>query len=78
VAEDIVKLLEEYRDVFLVKSPPDLPSRREEDDHVILTVPGVRLQARNPYRLMPEKREVLKIRLKELTEAGHIKLSSSS
>jgi hypothetical protein len=77
VVKDVVKLLEEYKDVFSIKSPPDLPSKRGEDDHVILTVLGVRLQARFPYRLTPEEREVLKTRLKELTETGHIRPSSS-
>jgi hypothetical protein len=44
---------------------------------VISTVSRVRPQARSLYRLIPEEREVLKIRLKELTETGHIRLSSS-
>jgi hypothetical protein len=61
VIEDVAKLLEEYKDVFLVKSPLDLPPRREEDDHAISMVPGVRLQVKNLYRLIPKEREVLKI-----------------
>jgi hypothetical protein len=77
VAKDVAKLLEEYKDVFSVKSPPDLPLKRGDDDHAIPTVSGVRLQARSSYRLTPEEREVLKTRLKELTEAGHIRPSSS-
>jgi hypothetical protein len=43
VAKDVVKLLEEYKDVFSVKSSLDLPSKRGDDDHTILTVPRVRL-----------------------------------
>jgi hypothetical protein len=78
VAEEVVELLEEYKDVFSVKSSPDLPPERSEDDHAILIVPGVRLQARSPYRLILEERKVLKIWLKELTEAGHIRSLSSS
>jgi hypothetical protein len=77
VVEDMAKLLEEYRDVFSVKSSPDLLSRRREDDHAISTVPRVRLQARNLYRLRLEERKVLKIRLKKLTEVRHIKSLSS-
>jgi hypothetical protein len=77
VAKDVVKLLKKYKDVFSVKSPPDLSLKRGDDDHAIPTVSGVRLQARSPYRLIPEEREVLKTRLKELTETGHIRPSSS-
>jgi hypothetical protein len=61
MTKDMTKLLEEYKDVFSVKSPLDLPLERGEDDYTILIVSGVRLQARNPYRLMSEEREVLKI-----------------
>jgi hypothetical protein len=77
VAKNVVKLLEEYKDVFSIKSPSDLPLKRGHDDHAILTVSRVRLQARSLYRLTPEEREVLKTRLKELTETGHIRLSSN-
>jgi hypothetical protein len=77
VVEDVAKLLEKYKDVFSVKSPPDLPPKKSEDDYTIPTVPRVRLQARSPYRLIPKEREVLKIRLKKLIEAGHIRSSSS-
>jgi hypothetical protein len=59
MVEDMAKLLEEYKNIFLVKSPLDLLLRRE-DDHVIPIVSRVRLQARNPYRLTLEEREVLK------------------
>jgi hypothetical protein len=60
VAKDVVKLLEEYKDVFSIKSPPDLPLKKDENDHAISTVSGVRPQAKSPYRLIPEEREVLK------------------
>jgi Retroviral aspartyl protease len=43
VVKNVVKLLKEYKDVFSVKSPPDLPPKRGEDDHAIPTVPRVRL-----------------------------------
>jgi hypothetical protein len=61
VAKDVVKLLEEYKDVFSVKSSPNLSPKRGDDDHVIPTVPRVRLQVRSSYRLTPEERKVLKI-----------------
>jgi hypothetical protein len=48
VAKDVAKLLEEYKDVFLVKSLPNLPPERGDDDHAIPTVPRVRFQARSP------------------------------
>jgi hypothetical protein len=44
---------------------------------MIPTVLEMRLQARFPYRLIPEEREVLKTRLKELTETGYIRPSNS-
>jgi hypothetical protein len=56
VTKDVAKLLKEYKDVFLVKSPPDLLLEKD-DDYTILTVPEVRLQARFSYRLTPEKRK---------------------
>jgi hypothetical protein len=56
VAKDMAKLLEEYRDVFSVKSPLDLLLRRREDDYAILIVPKVRLQAKNLYRLTSKER----------------------
>jgi hypothetical protein len=77
VVKEVTELLEEYKDVFSVKSSLDLPLKRGEDDHAIPTVPRVRPQARSPYRLMPEERKVLKIQLKELIEAGHIRPSNS-
>jgi hypothetical protein len=43
VTEDVVKLLKEYKDMFSVKSPLDLPPERGENDHAIPTVPRVRL-----------------------------------
>jgi hypothetical protein len=77
MTEDMAKLLKEYENVFSVKSPPNLPPRRGEDDHAIPMVSGVRSQVRNLYRLTPEEKEILKTRLKELTEARHIRPSSS-
>jgi hypothetical protein len=61
VAEEVAELLEEYKNVFSVKSPLDLLFERSEDDHAISTVLEVRLQARSPYRLISEERKVLKI-----------------
>jgi hypothetical protein len=60
VAKDVVKLLKEYKDVFSVKSSPDLSLERSDNDHAIPTVPRVRLQAKSPYRLTSEERKVLK------------------
>jgi Retroviral aspartyl protease len=60
VVKNIVKLLEEYKDVFSAKSLSDLLLKRDDDDHAIPTVPRVRLQAKSPYRLTPEERKVLK------------------
>jgi hypothetical protein len=77
VVKDMAKLLKEYKDMFSVKSPPDLSLERGEDDYTISIVPGVRPQARNLYRLMLEEREVLKTCLKKLMETRHIRLSSS-
>jgi hypothetical protein len=41
VAEDVAKLLKEYKTVFSVKSSSDLSPKRSEDDYAILTVPRV-------------------------------------
>jgi hypothetical protein len=43
VAEDGAKLLEEYKNMFLVKSPSDLPLKKDEDDYAIPTIPRVTL-----------------------------------
>jgi hypothetical protein len=43
VAKDVAKLLEEYKNVFSVKSPLDLSSKKGDDDHTIPTVSRVRL-----------------------------------
>jgi hypothetical protein len=43
VAKDVAKLLEEYKDVFSVKSPLNLLPKRGNDDYAILTVLKVRL-----------------------------------
>jgi hypothetical protein len=56
VAEEVVELLKKYKDIFLVKSSSDLLPKRSEDDHAIPTVPGVRLQVRFLYRLIPERK----------------------
>jgi hypothetical protein len=58
--EVVAKLLEEYKDVFLVKSLLNLLPKRSDDDHAMPTVLRVRLQARSLYKLTPEEREVLK------------------
>jgi nitrogenase molybdenum-iron protein alpha/beta subunit len=39
----VVKDIEKYKNVFSIKSPPDLLLKRGKDDHVIPTVLGVRL-----------------------------------
>ena len=74
---EIQMLLEEYKDVFSNKSPPDLPEHREGQDHSIPLVPGARPFARTPYRLAPAEREVLRQKVDELLRAGHIRPSSS-
>jgi hypothetical protein len=38
VAKDVAKLLEEYKDIFSVKSPPDLLPEKDNDDYTISTV----------------------------------------
>jgi hypothetical protein len=43
VVKDVVKLLDKYKDVFSIKSPPDLPPKRGDDDYAIPTVSRVRL-----------------------------------
>ena len=74
---DIEKIIEEFSDILTNQAVPDLPPSRGVDDHSIPTIPNIRPFARTPYRLGSEEREVLKERLKELIEAGHIRASSS-
>ena len=69
---DIEKIIEEFKDILNNQPVPDLPPSREMDDHSIPTIPNTRPFSRTPYRLGLEEREVLKERLKELIEAGHI------
>jgi len=78
VQPGLEELLSQFEDIFSDKAVPDLPRSRGSDDHTIPTIPDARPIARNPYRLSPEEREVLKQRLKELIEAGHIRASSSA
>jgi hypothetical protein len=42
VTKNIVKLLEEYKNVFSVKSQLDLPPKRGDDNYMISIVLGVR------------------------------------
>jgi len=78
VHSGLEELLNQFKDIFSDKAVLDLPRSRSEDDHKIPTISGTKPIVRNPYCLSPEEREVLKQRLKELIEAGHICASASA
>ena len=75
---ELDKLLNLYQNIFSDKAVSDLPASRGSDDHKIPTIPGTKLFTQNPYRLSPKEKEVLRQRLKELIEAGHIRASASA
>jgi hypothetical protein len=72
IANEVKKLLKEYKDVFSIKSPLDLLPRRDDDEHAISTVPRVKPQIRTLYRLTLKEKKELKIQLKKLIDTGHI------
>jgi hypothetical protein len=69
------RLLDQYADVF-PDSMPCLPPHRDIE-HAIELVEGGRPVARAPYRLSVKEENELKIRLKELLDAGYIRPSKS-
>ncbi|MGV0951482.1 MAG: dUTP diphosphatase, partial [Azonexus sp.] len=72
VPPEILKLNEEFKDLFPTDLPHGLPPSRPTD-HRIEFPEKYRVPAPRLYRLAPKEDEQLQIQLKELTARGHIK-----
>ncbi|GJS11727.1 putative reverse transcriptase domain-containing protein [Tanacetum coccineum] len=70
-----VPIFWDFPDVF-PEDLPDLPLTRQVEFQIDL-IPGVALVARAPYRLAPSKMKELSEQLKELSDKGFIRPSSS-
>ncbi|GKF29278.1 hypothetical protein Tco_0095620 [Tanacetum coccineum] len=70
-----VPIVQDFPEVFL-EDLPGLPPTRQVEFQIDL-VPGVAPIARAPYRLAPSKMKELLEQLKELSEKGFIRPSSS-
>ncbi|GKA26351.1 reverse transcriptase domain-containing protein [Tanacetum coccineum] len=70
-----VPVVKDFPEVF-PKDLPGLPSTRQVEFHIEL-IPGVAPVARAPYRLAPAKMKELAEQLKELSDKGFIRPSSS-
>ncbi|GKF35324.1 hypothetical protein Tco_0108524 [Tanacetum coccineum] len=70
-----VPIVKDFPDVF-PKDLPGLPQTRQVEFQIDL-VPGAALVARTPYRLAPSKMKELSGQLKELSDKGFIRPSSS-
>jgi len=75
---DMIRILEEFRDVFPKDGvPPELPPKRNVDHEIKLNDDKASLPARQPYRLSEPELEILRERLTWLTEHGFIRPSRS-
>src|SRR5450759_673810 len=72
----VPEILEEFSDVLTNKLPKGLPPRRDVDHHIELE-PGSAPQAKAPYRLNLNERNILKNSLQELLDQGFIQPSKS-
>ncbi|GKG10895.1 hypothetical protein Tco_0342295, partial [Tanacetum coccineum] len=72
---DDVPIVREFPEVFL-EDLPSLPSTQQVEFQIDL-VPGAALIARAPYRLAPFEMKALSEQLKELSDKGFIRPSSS-
>lgn len=72
---DIKNLLDEYKDVFRDKLPPELPPLRDVE-HVIETGDAQPVR-RPPFKMSPLELDELQRQLKDLMEKGFIQPSSS-
>ncbi|KAH0693436.1 hypothetical protein KY285_020533 [Solanum tuberosum] len=72
----IEKVPFDNRDMMPEELPQRLPPQREVD-HKIELVPGAKPHAMTPYRMTPPELEELRKQLKELLDAGHIRLSKA-
>ena len=73
--EGIAKVVREYKTVF--EPPKGLPPVRPQHDHRIKLLPDSFPPFMHPFRLSPAEGEELRKRLKELTDLGYIRPSSS-
>jgi hypothetical protein len=69
--------LKEYKNVFLEKLSPELPSDRRENNHSIKVVPEARLIKRNYYQLVLKEIKEIKKKLEEYINLEYIKPSKS-
>nr|GFD36426.1 putative reverse transcriptase domain-containing protein [Tanacetum cinerariifolium] len=70
-----VHVIRDFPEVFLDELP-GLPPPRQVEFRIDL-IPGVALMARAPYRLAPSEMKELSEQLRELSEKGFIRPSSS-
>ncbi|KAA0064071.1 uncharacterized protein E6C27_scaffold99G00790 [Cucumis melo var. makuwa] len=77
VPEEIMRVLEKYRDVMPDSLPKPLPPRRMID-HEIELVSGAKLPAKNAYRMAPPELAELRKQLDELLNAGFIRPTKAS
>ena len=77
VPKEIRDVLKDYQDIMPAKLPSKLPPRREVD-HKIELQSGIRPLSMSPYRMAPSELEELRKQLKELLDAGYIRLSKAS
>src|SRR5450759_3830581 len=70
----VLEILEEFSDVLTNKLPKGLPPRWDVDHHIELE-PGSAPQAKAPYRLSLNERNILKNSLQELLDQGFIQPS---
>jgi len=73
---ELVKLLEEYKDIFYNDLPPGLPPDRGFEFEIHLE-PGAKPPSRPPFRLSFAEQEELKNQLETLKEKGFIRPSKS-
>ena len=72
IPNNILAVLDEYKDVMLKELPKKLPPRRELD-HKIELQPGSKPPAGVPYRMAPPELEKLKKQVKDLLDANYIR-----